>query len=63
MAYELTASPIKVQKKFPGNIGEGISREADANSKKKASSMAAPFIFFALRYVLFLTRVNQDYPV
>jgi hypothetical protein len=48
-------SPIKAQKKFPGNIGEGISSEADAKSKKNVSSITAPFMFFAFCRVLFLT--------
>jgi len=36
-------SPIKAQNIFPGNNGDGISREADVNNRKKTKSIIAPF--------------------
>jgi len=42
--YSVIASPISVQKKFPGNIGEGIRSDAEVNNKKKAISITAPLI-------------------
>ena len=33
-----------MQKKFPGNIGEGISKDADVNIKKKTTRINVPFI-------------------
>ena len=42
--YSLVASPINVQKAFPGNIGVGISRDADAKSRKKLTKIGNPFI-------------------
>lgn len=42
--YSLTAPPIRIQKTFPGNIGEGINREADVNIKKKTIRMGIPLI-------------------
>lgn len=51
-----------MQKKFPGNIGEGISRDADVKSKKKAIRIANPFIafFLFLFYVLVLIGPLED---
>ena len=36
--------PINAQKKFPGNIGEGISSDAAVKSKKNAVKIANPLI-------------------
>jgi len=33
-----------MQKKFPGNIGEGISNDADVNIKKKTTRINVPLI-------------------
>jgi hypothetical protein len=43
-----------VQKKFPGNIGEGISSDADVKSKKNAIRITNPLIaiFLFLFHVL-----------
>ena len=42
LTYSLVGSPISAQKKAPGNIGEGISSDADVNKKKKAIRIASP---------------------
>lgn len=43
-AYALTDSPISVEKKLPGNIGEGISRDANVNIRKKTIRISTPLI-------------------
>jgi len=43
-----TASPMNKQNMLPGNIGEGISNEADVNSKKKTLSINRPLIVDSL---------------
>jgi hypothetical protein len=43
-----------VQKKFPGNIGEGISRDADVKSKKKAIRIANPFMGYLSSFVFYV---------
>jgi hypothetical protein len=43
-AYSLIPTPISVQKKLPGNIGDGISSDANKNKKTKAMRITAPLI-------------------
>lgn len=43
-AYSLIPTPISVQKKLPGNIGDGISSDANKNKKTKAMRMTVPLI-------------------
>jgi len=43
-SYWLTASPISKQKKLPGNMGTGMSNDADTKIMKKANRIIAPFI-------------------
>lgn len=43
-AYWLVVPPINAQKAFPGNIGDGIRRDADVNITKKIISMDVPLI-------------------
>jgi len=43
-AYSFVAPPISVQKKLPGNIGDGISSDANKNKKTKAMRITAPLI-------------------
>ena len=51
--YLLTTPPIRIQKTFPGNIGEGINREADVNIKKKTIRMGIPLIMnFPFVYIV-----------
>jgi hypothetical protein len=50
-----------VQKKFPGNIGEGISSDADVKSKKKAIRITNPFtaVFLFVLYGLVLIGLSS----
>lgn len=52
--YSLTAPPIRIQKTFHGNIGEGINREANVNIKKKTIRIGIPLI---MNYRLYISRV------
>jgi hypothetical protein len=55
-AYTDKAPPTNAKRREPGNIGEGISREATVNVEKKTSKMSVPLIGThpkrALLYVL-----------
>lgn len=42
--YWLFSCPIKVQKKFPGNIGEGTKRDAAVNIEKNTIRISIPLI-------------------
>lgn len=43
------AGPIVRQRKFPGNIGNGASREAAVNIKKKINRIGVALIFHTLK--------------
>ncbi len=60
MVYSLTAPPMRIQKKFPGNIGEGINREADVNIKKKTIKMSIPLTMNYLLYTFFVVLYNES---
>ena len=51
--------PIRPVKKFPGNIGDGISRDATVKREKNASSIAAPLKKFALVLIYGLCTCNR----
>ena len=62
--YSLTAPPIRIQKMFPGNIGEGISRQAAVKSEKNANRInkfftPTPIMFYV--YVLISTKDKNLY--
>jgi hypothetical protein len=40
----LTDDPIRLQRTFPGNIGDGIIRDAAVNNMKKTPRIIAPFV-------------------
>ena len=40
--------PTSLQRTFPGNIGEGISRDAAKNNPKKTRRIIVPLIVFTL---------------
>lgn len=52
--YWLIFSPMNVHRTFPGNIGEGISREAKVNTEKKTAKIKVPLI------VVHSTRFTQN---
>ena len=56
MEYSLAACPINVQKKVPGNIGEGISSDATVNIRKKTIRIIAPRIRIHLQR-LFISEI------
>jgi len=40
----MTDAPIRLQRTFPGNIGDGIIRDAAVNNMKKTRRIIAPFV-------------------
>lgn len=40
--YVAAAPPMSVQSTFPGNIGEGISKDAPVNKAKKTTKIMVP---------------------
>ena len=47
--FSNTTPPTSLQRTFPGNIGEGISRDAAKNNPKKTRRIIAPFIVITLQ--------------
>ena len=43
--YVTAAPPMSMQKTFPGNIGEGISRDIPVNRTKKTTKIIVPLTF------------------
>ena len=69
-AYTVEAPPTDAKRREPGNIGEGISREATVSIEKKTSKMSLPLIGIhpkrALLYVLLSKEFGlrtSDHPV
>ena len=44
LMFSKAAPPMSLHRTFPGNIGDGISRDAAANNPKKTTRIIAPFI-------------------
>jgi len=44
LTYSLITTPISPERTFPGNIGEGINRDANVNIKKKTMRMDTSLI-------------------
>jgi len=44
LTYSLITTPISPERTFPGNIGEGINRDANVNIKKKTMSIDTSLI-------------------
>jgi hypothetical protein len=42
--YWLTDGTIRLERTFPGNIGDGIIRDAAVNNRKKTARIIAPFV-------------------
>jgi hypothetical protein len=63
--YSLSAAPRNVDRVLPGNIGDGISSEANVNTRKNTTSIIAPRTVAHLQQVFLVcgARSNNMYGI